>query len=63
MTLKKTQFVNSRLLFVKHKHTGQEQLLQHVHFTGWPDWQTPVGPSLQEFQQLINMGADFVAAQ
>lgn len=42
---------------------GQERIVTHLHFTGWPDWETPHDESLEVFKNLINTGADFVKAQ
>ena len=38
-------------------------MLTHVHFTGWPDWETPVGDSQTEFRNVIESGAEFVEKQ
>ena len=35
----------------------------HLHFTGWPDWETPVGDSLETFKTVVVNGASFVKEQ
>ena len=60
--LKETQFLNSRKLKVIG-NDGSERDVTHLHFTGWPDWETPHDESLEVFKSLINTGADFVKAQ
>jgi len=42
------------------KGENSQQTLTHIHFTGWPDWKTPVGDSQAEFRGVIEKGAVFV---
>ena len=34
--------------------------MKHVHFKAWTDWETPAGPSLEAFQQVVLDGMKFV---
>lgn len=61
--VQKSKFVNVRKLKVKSTTSDRVQELSHYHFTGWPDWETPVGPSLESFYELVKVGADFVKQQ
>jgi hypothetical protein len=45
---------------VEVKDNKSTQDLVHIHFKGWPDWETPVGDSQTEFKQVIEHGAAFV---
>ena len=31
-----------------------------MHFTGWPDWETPVGDSLNTFKHVIETAVEFI---
>lgn len=47
--ISQTKFVDTRKLLVTDTSNGKKHELTHVHFKGWPDWETPAGDSLEEY--------------
>lgn len=60
-SLVENPFSNHRVLKLKGKDSVQT--VTHIHFTGWPDWETPIGESQLEFKNVVEQGASFVEKQ
>ena len=39
---------------------SKSMTLDHYHFKGWPDWETPVGKSRKSFESLVDFAAKYV---
>ena len=54
----KQKHLNTRMLRVTRDDRSLD--VKHMHFTGWPDWETPVGDSLETYRSVVDEGAKFV---